>query len=94
MILADQIINLGPWDEGAPAPSLLPSAAALNQLRNELLELRQLRAAAQQLGRYRVEATTTWLTHDCDHNAGDILDGPVTLAELVRRADEHGKDCR
>lgn len=105
MTLADQIIEYGPIAQdyligpGFAGPLRWLCAADVNALRDELLELRRLRAAAEARERFYVEGggqhsegLGIWLTHDC----GRILHEPFRsdLAELCQRADEHGKECR
>lgn len=106
MSLADQIIDGGPYAEGDTIRAwMLPpnlTAAALNALRDELLELRRLRALLEQFevgGNLDDQDCDISLTcHKCSWHiwieVSPFDDGPtVTLAELVRRAGEHTEDC-
>jgi hypothetical protein len=52
--LADQIINHEPW--GDQLASISATGTELNELRDELLELRRLRAAAEVRERFEVGA--------------------------------------
>lgn len=100
MTLADQIIDSGPYRGGDSLPIEVQTAGEdqLNQLRDDLLELRRLRAAVARLSRYEVDLNR-WtdpvelsLSHDCPRWYASLADS-VTLAELVRRADQHTQDC-
>ena len=86
MNLADQIIEHGPYvvDEIAYVTG---STAEFNALRDELIELRKLRAAAARAD------------YDQCGCLGGILGewsvmSQAELDELVQRADEHTEDCR
>lgn len=98
MSLADQIIKHEPWDAAGFA-YVHSTGAELNALRDELLELQRLRTAAEARERVTVEA-------DCNVNDMPLLrtvcdrcgiesehDGQLRLAELLRRADQHGEEC-
>lgn len=102
MTLADQIIEHGPWTRSDPIPGHLRimMSDGLNELRDELLELRRLRAAAQARERYSVdtliggEDEPDSVALYCPNCRWDVYpDAPVPLAELVRRADQHTQDC-
>lgn len=93
MNLADQIIHGGPVDLDEIAR--LITAADLTALRDELIAGRKLTAL---LGELKVTALYTYgptlsLRHTCPHWAVHI-DQAMTLAELVRRADEHTEGCQ
>lgn len=105
MTLAEQIIDSGPYIPGDASPfDRWPPlrSSDFNQLRDELLELRQLKAAAGQRERFKVDALrgdedepdTVALFHDRPACLWEAYpDAHVTLAELVRRADQHTQDC-
>ena len=98
MTLTDQIIDHGPY-----MLDLSFTAEQANQLRDELLELRKLRTAAERRERIAVdtligaedEPDSLYLFHDRNGCRWDFTpDAPADLAELVRRADQHTEDCR
>ena len=103
--LAEQIIDGGPYRGGDSLPIEVQTAGddALNQLRDELLELRQLRAAAAARERFVIDTIrgddendpdSVVLFHDNRSCRWDAYpDAPANLAKLVRRADQHTKDC-
>lgn len=101
MTISDQIIENGPYTAGDVIPGVLhfPQAAEFNALRDELIELRRLRAAAEALSLYEidlnryVDPVELTLYHGCRHWSVTLTDS-FTLAELVRRADQHGEKCR
>lgn len=98
--LADQIIDLDDRGAaGAVTHAWINDPAALQALRHELLELRQRRQADERREQFEVEQQRPfeeWIT--CTRcswgTALDTLAGPITLAELNRRADQHGEECR
>jgi len=93
--LADQIIEHEPWSPDALG-SIQATGDELNELRAELLELRRLRAALASftvsIDRW-VDPSELDLTHD-DRHVIDSFTKRITLADLVRRADEHTEGCR
>lgn len=100
MSLADQIIDHEPWQPDELAEFHCTGAEA-NALRDELLELRQLRQAAEARRRFSVdtliggEDEPDSVALYCTNCRWDVYpDAPVPLAELVRRAAEHGEECR
>ena len=100
MSLADQIIEHGPVESHDQVPRWFEAltAANINALRYELLELRQRRAADETRERIRVEgvfACGPELSVQCACRRWTVhSERPHTLAELVRRADQHGEECR
>lgn len=100
MSLADQIIDGGPYRGGDSLPIEVQVANddELNALRDELLELRRLRAAAEARERIEIDPYydgEPWMSLECkqcDQGFDDLQ--TVTLTDLVRRADEHGETCR
>lgn len=106
--LADQIIEHGPFESGslmlASFASELLQAGPLNQLRDELIEGRKLRAAAEAREQYDVfgfgepgefgygAVALKCLRCPWQHETDTTVD-TLTLAELVRRADEHSEEC-
>jgi hypothetical protein len=101
--LADQITNHEPWNPDALA-GMQATGAELNALRDELLELRRLRAAAEVRERFEVGAIPALgspgladlsLRHRCRVGVWAVhIERPLTLAELNRRADGHAEVCR
>ncbi len=99
--LADQIINHQPWQPDALG-GISATGAELNELRDELLELRQLRAAAETRERYEVgaygahgyDACLSLSCPPCEWESDGEWGQALTLAELNRRAAEHGEECR
>lgn len=101
MDLADQIIDAGPYETRLDAVRggmlVGQSAAELNVLRDQLIELRRLKAAAEAQQRFLLDVNF-WDDHakvlclTCRTTWG-IGDGD-TLAELNQRADEHTEVCR
>jgi len=104
--LADQIIEHGPFVAGEVQPGWmrLPKAVDYNALRDELIEGRRLRAAAEARSRFQIsvnafrdgEGAYVALRHGiCDiAEYEDEGGGPtIDLAELDRRADEHTEGC-
>lgn len=103
MTLADQIIEHGRWNDAGRIMCTV-EMAELNALRDELIERRKFRAAAEARERYEVsvsafrdgEGAYVAMRHgDCDvAEYEDDAGGPViALAELVRRGDEHTEEC-
>jgi len=104
--LEDQIINGGPYAAGDMIRTwMLPpnlTAAALNVLRDELIELRRLKAVAEERQRFRVGSVALFggnsviqlSCNRCDWIVEIDGDEPFALAELNRRADEHAEVCR
>jgi hypothetical protein len=97
--LAEQIIDGGPYVAGDVMPGWMhqPTAVGWNELREELLELRRLRARAEARERFDIDlfgaGVAGWL--HCDRCSWQIQLGNTTgLAELNRRADEHTEVCR
>lgn len=107
MSLADQIIDGGPFVPGDVIPAWaadLTRSEPMNALRDELIELRQLRAAAEEMRALLTELVDPdpcWF----DHNGGCQAHGYLSLApgekcpnertkELLRRADQHTEECR
>lgn len=110
MSLADDLIEHGEWRNDSRCRLITPSlvigctGADLNALRDELLELRQLRAAAEEMRALLTELVDPdpcWF----DHNGGCQAHGYLSLApgekcpnertkELLRRVDQHGEECR
>lgn len=99
MSLADQIIEHGPYEPGHAVPAEVESLSSteLNELRDELIELRQRRQADEALERYDIApghaSAYGRMTCLACYEPWEIRD-PLTLAELVRRAAEHGEECR
>ena len=104
MTLADQIIEHKPWP-AAGSFSLELTGADVNALRDELIEGRRLRAAAEARQELTFAAhgwndagtATVRIGHPrCGLNVVEICGaGPMMpLAELVRRADGHTEGCR
>lgn len=88
MTLADQIIEHGPWtrSDSIPGHLRIMMSDGLNELRDELLELRRLRQAAHAfIDRVPGTESDFWDETDCANFE--------TLADLVRRADQHTQDC-
>jgi hypothetical protein len=97
--LADQIINHGPYVAYQVVPNAVMrwiESDQLNALRDELLELRQLRTLL-------VELTDTDPCEHFDHHGQcqthftGTIDGRCAQAvaqELVRRATQHAEGCR
>lgn len=101
MSLADQIIEHGPVESHDEVPHWFEAltAAGINALRDELLELRRLRAAAEARSRF-VADINFWDDEAvlrcgvCGHRIAIGIDPDQPLAELVRRTDEHTEECR
>lgn len=98
--LGDTIIEVGPFAPGEEMGGLgmaLHRSADLNELRDELIELRRLKAAAEAHGHFMVFVNFWNDTATLDHvPCGTELqlgDGD-TLADLNQRADEHTEVCR
>jgi hypothetical protein len=94
--LAEQIIEHGPYPDGEINRLLLNGDEA-NELRDELLELRRLRAAAEARERFDIDLfgadAEGWL--HCDRCSEQIQLGDTTgLAELDQRAEAHAEVCR
>ena len=102
MNLAERIIDGGPYVAGDVLPDWMrqPTAVGFNALREELLELRRLRAAGEARKRFEVQASGDYLGEAdielmCTRCAWIAeLDTTFTLAELNRRADGHTEVCR
>lgn len=99
MTLADQIIEHGPWTRNDVIPGHLRimMSTDLNALRDELIELRRLRAAAEARERYEV-SLNLWMDQgpslDCRTCGAEWpLSDDDTLTDLVQRADEHTEGC-
>lgn len=101
MSLADQIIEHEPWSPDALA-GLNATGAEMNALRSELLELRLRRQADEDRARFVIRVLSYrsggGLVFGIDHLAcpakwWDEAEDSTTLAELLRRADEHGEVC-
>lgn len=100
--LTDRIIDAGPYAHGDVLPPELVQDVfkthELNALRDELIELRRLRTAAETLERFEVHGAgydDTDVALGCPRCGADArLDAYATLADLVRRADEHAEVCR
>lgn len=99
MTLADLIIDGGRWNaDGSYRLDL--TSDQVDALRDELLELRQRRQADEERERYDVYGVGTEsyggivTQHSCGWTAQIDTDDPTTLAELNRRADQHGEECR
>lgn len=103
MSLADLIIEHGPYLAGDLLPEWkrLTAAADHNALRDELIELRRLRAAAET----RLNGPMVARLRTCAADTSPNWDGRITiyppearelvnLIDLVRRADEHAEECR
>lgn len=99
--LSDLIIEHGPFTPGEwisdNIADVLTTAAAVNELREELIAARALLRLGE---RFTVHAVTPYpgtadvaIHHDCRAWWVDI-DEPLTLAELNRRASEHAEVCR
>lgn len=97
MSLADQIIEHEPWNPDALC-GISGTGEEFNALRDELIELRRRRTADQARERYEIRVLTYRsggkLVFGIDHLAcpakwWDEAEDTTTLAELVRRADEH-----
>ena len=97
MSLADQIIEHQPWGCGLLG-SIQATGDELNELRAELLELRRLRATAEARRSIEIDPYCDgdpWMSLECNRCGAGFDDlQAVTLAELVRRADEHTEGCR
>lgn len=99
MSLADQIIEHGPVESHDEVPRWFEALTAkgINALRDELLEGRRLRAAAEARERYEVDPYydgEPWISLECkrcDQSFDDLQ--TASLAELLRRADQHGEEC-
>ena len=98
MDLEDQIIDAGPYVAGQTLPfHPIIAAAELNALRDQLIELRQLKAAAEARERFDVYINFWDDRATLDHRTCGAelqLDDGDTLAELNRRAGEHTEVCR
>jgi hypothetical protein len=97
--LADQIIEHGPWQPGEVQRGFrhlpLTDETQLNALRDELIEGRRLRkAAVEALDRVVRDLRANYRTGDKSiEYINGFEDAAETLAELVRRADEHTEEC-
>lgn len=100
MKLSDLIIEHGPFTAGewisGDIADVLMTAAAVNELREELMAAR----AALQAGRFEVDGdgseVYSSVTLRCTHcgpiaEIETLRDGPVDLAELNQRAGEHAE---
>jgi hypothetical protein len=99
--LADQIIEHGQFLPGdvmhVNLGEALMSAPAMNALRDELIELRRLRAADAARERYGV-SLNLWMDQgpslDCRTCGAEWpLSDDDSLPDLVRRADQHTEGC-
>lgn len=96
MSIADELIELGPF---RPGQATVLTAAELNALREELLEGRRLKAARDRFTVFGWTYEGPDLSIACACGWESAFDKPdagsayAALAELVRRADEHGEAC-
>jgi len=96
--LAEQIINHQPWQADALC-GFSSTGEEMNELREALVELRRLRAAAEELKRFQVDVVhsppelyATLECGSCTYIAE--LEAPADLDELVQRAGEHTEVCQ
>lgn len=98
MSLAGLIIEHGPYEPYALVPNQVMrfvESEQLNHVRDELIELRRLRTAAEAREQCTVEAYGTELALTCNRCGWTSWPRePIHLADLVRRADEHTEGCR
>lgn len=96
MKLTDQIIEHGPFVAGEPQPDWMrsPKATDYNELRNELIAAREARERFQVegIGLYGASGDLSLRCGRCPWTLH--TSARLTLAELNRRADEHGEECR